>query len=49
MQCGRVGHKCVFVFHRPQDEHHATIKADGRVNDLAEAVELILKFNTVTT
>ena len=36
-------------FYRVQDEHHETIKADGSVNNLAEAVELILKFNNPTT
>lgn len=30
---------------RPQDEHHPTVTPDGYVNDLAEAVDLILKHN----
>ncbi|XP_068708944.1 phospholysine phosphohistidine inorganic pyrophosphate phosphatase-like isoform X4 [Montipora foliosa] len=30
---------------RLQDEHHPTIKPNGYVNDLAEAVDLILRYN----
>ena len=36
------------VFYRSQDEQHESIKADGRVNDLAEAVDLIIQFTTTT-
>lgn len=28
---------------RPSDEHHPEVKADGHVDDLAEAVDLLLQ------
>lgn len=37
-----------FINFRPQDECHEAIKADGRVKDLAEAVDLILKYYSTT-
>lgn len=30
---------------RPEDEHHLTVKPDGYVDNLALAVDLILKYN----
>ena len=43
---------CVFFFKkpdvlncRPEDEHHPTVKPDGYVDNLAQAVDLILKYN----
>ena len=30
---------------RPEDEHHPTVKPDGYVDNLAQAVDLILKYN----
>lgn len=30
---------------RPEDEHHLTVKPDGYVDNLAQAVDLILKYN----
>ncbi|CAB4005495.1 Phospholysine phosphohistidine inorganic pyrophosphate phosphatase [Paramuricea clavata] len=47
--CGIRGVQVKTGKYRLQDEQHETIKADGRVKDLAEAAELILQFNTVTT
>ena len=36
----------IFIFSsRPEDEHHPSVKPDGYVNNLAEAVDLILKYN----
>lgn len=34
---------CFCFLPRPCDEHHAEVKADGYVNNLAEAVDVILK------
>jgi len=30
---------------RPADEHHPTVKPDGYVDNLAQAVDMILKYN----
>lgn len=43
--CGIRGVQVRTGKYRPEDENHLAVKPDGYVDNLAQAVELILKYN----